>query len=461
MIQKIKLNAYDNMMIDFFRLINGCFVVLSQNSSFVKVLSVALKSIDLNSIKIYNSHNFEKFNINKDDLFYQHDFILFFIDYETDGYDNIYEIKKIKADFGGDNKIIALTTTIQKNKIIQMYEMGADNVIVKPISVNSLIQKIALTTTSNKKISDNVKNIKKLIGDGNFKRAHEVIDNILKDKSDSVVALMLKGDMAIKQNNFIEAEFFFKKAEAQSKLCFEPLKKLVKLYESIGEHEKKLKYLKKLEKISPLNFDRKIEIGETYIALDNENMAFENFDQSIKMVRKQNKSMISSVCMKIAKSIGDSKPDLKAIYIEQAIRAKGRKLAQEDVWMFNERGVCLRQNGDWEDAVVCYMDALKIAPLDGGLYYNLAMAFAQGKKYNKALINFKKALEVQPDIISRSANIGYNIAGVCLSLNKDQEAIRYLQKSIKIDPEFEKANKLLQKILKKKNEKILRQSDIR
>lgn len=421
-------------------------MVVSHDALFLKALKGAFKSLGLDYGSVFNKHTLDKAISDSKLLLNRYNQVVFFVEAAIDGFSNILTLRNINSIFGHKCKIIVVTAETEKNKIIQMFEMGADNVIVKPVSINSLIQKIALTLNPNNKLSKMVSEAKVLIQENSLNEANKIAEKILEEKPDSAIALILKGDIAIKKQDFDVAEAMFIKAGTQSKMYLEPLKKLAELYEQINDFEKKMEYLKKLDRLSPLNYERKIDIGQTYLQLDEEDLAKQNFDEAIKQVEKQAMDMVSSVLMRIAKTVGDSRPDLRSNYIARAISSKGTNLNRDDLWMFNEIGISLRQEGKWEEAIQYYKEGLAISPMDGGLYYNMGMAFAQGKQYYKALENFQKALASTPDIITQSGSIGYNIARVYLALNKHEDAAKHLKKSLEADPDFESSKKLLTKI---------------
>lgn len=441
-----KLSIYDKILTHYIKEARGCLMVVSHDSLFLKALKGAFKSLGLDYGSVFNKHNLDKAISDSKLLLKRYDHVVFFVEAAIDGFSNVLTLRNINSMFGHKCKIIVITAETEKNRIIQMYEMGADNVIVKPVSINSLIQKIALTLNPNNKLAKMVHEAKALIQENSLNEAEKIADKILEEKPDSAIALILKGDIAMKKQDFEKAETMFKKASTQSKMYLDPLKKLTELYGQMNDVEKKMEYLKKLDRLSPLNYERKIDIGQTYLQLDEEGLAKQNFDEAIKQVEKQAMDMVSSILMRIAKTVGETRPDLRSDYIARAIASKGSSLNRDDLWMFNEIGISLRQEGKWEEAIQYYKEGLSISPMDGGLYYNMGMAFAQGKQYYKSLENFQKALDSTPDIISQSGSIGYNIARVYLALNKHEDAAKHLKKSLKVDPNFENSKKLLAKI---------------
>lgn len=441
-----KLNIYDKILNYYIKDSKGCIMAVTPDPLFLKAMKGAFKTLGLDYNCVFNKHDLDKAIAESKQIMNRFKQILFFIESSIDGTSNVLAIKNIKSVFTHQYKVIMITGETERDKIIQMYEMGADNVIVKPVSINSLIQKIALTLNPNNNLAKMVHDAKSMIQENQLKDAEKIADSILKEKPDSAIAYILKGDIAQKRKQFDQAESHYLKASSHSKLYLEPLKKLAGLYEQIDDLEKRLEYLKKLDRLSPLNFERKIDIGQTYLLMDNQDQAKLNFDEALKQVEKQARDMVSATLMKIAKSVGKTNPEMSTEYISKAIKNKGKNLSRDDLWMFNEIGINLRQQGKWEEAIGYYKYGLEVSPMDAGLYYNMGMAYAQGRQYYKSIEHFQKALSSNPEILKQSPSIPYNIARVYTTLNKHDEAGRYLKKALEIDPGFESAKKLLAKI---------------
>ena len=130
-------------------------------------------------------------------------------------------------------------------------------------------------------------------------------------------------------------------------------------------------------------------------------------------------------------------------FITEAIEIKGESLSRDDLWMFNNRGILLRRQGLWKEAVENYRKALTVAPDDAGLHYNIGVAYADGKEYDRALQSFEKALEVDPSLIRQTPSVSYNIATAHHRCRNLPEARRYLTAALELDPNYEPAKRLL------------------
>ncbi|MFW6323627.1 MAG: tetratricopeptide repeat protein [Desulfovibrionales bacterium] len=71
---------------------------------------------------------------------------------------------------------------------------------------------------------------------------------------------------------------------------------------------------------------------------------------------------------------------------------------QQHKHLFNDFGINLRKNKMYTQAVEYYSRALKLTDDDENLHYNIARAFFERGKMEKAVHHLKKALELNPDL---------------------------------------------------------------
>ncbi len=441
-----KPNIYDQIFRHVFLEMKYCLSLVSQDVSFQRTLKATFKHLGLEQSHVFINHELTPAIAEARNNLKRFNGTLFFIEGQIGEKNNILEFTSLKSTFAEKCKLICLSNEVSRDTIVQIYEMGADNVIIKPASVNAIIQKTALTVKPNNKLSENIEKCQGQIEKGELEEAEETAEKILKEKPESAAGLMLKGDIRFYRNELEEAEKYYLRAAKQNKLYLKPLHKLVEVYQAQGDLENQLKYLKKLDNLSPLNHKRKIKLGETYIALDEDEEAQQYFEQAVRQVQKQAAGMVSSVLMQIAREVKESRPQMATEFMDRAIESKGELLNQEDLWMFNEMGIQLRQQGKWETAIEYYQRALKLAPMDGGLYYNLGMAYSQGKQHYKALQQFEKAMELYPEIVENSSHAAYQIARTHYNLQNNPQAEKYLKKALASDPKMQSAQQLLQKI---------------
>jgi tetratricopeptide (TPR) repeat protein len=70
---------------------------------------------------------------------------------------------------------------------------------------------------------------------------------------------------------------------------------------------------------------------------------------------------------------------------------------RNSIHIINRLGIAFRKMGRYDDAIAEYAKAIKIAPSDAHLYYNLAVALYSKKDYPRALMIVEKSLRLKPD----------------------------------------------------------------
>ena len=72
---------------------------------------------------------------------------------------------------------------------------------------------------------------------------------------------------------------------------------------------------------------------------------------------------------------------------------------QNSIHIINRLGIAFRKMGRYDDAIAEYAKAIKIAPSDSHLYYNLAVALYLKKDYPRALMIVERSLKLKSDFI--------------------------------------------------------------
>jgi tetratricopeptide (TPR) repeat protein len=374
--------------------------------------------------------------------------IIFLIEREFRGQSNIEFIKFLKLDFP-DVLVVILTTEIEREKLILLHELGASNYIIKPISVNTLLEKLATTIRPQTKIGQYIDKGKRLIFHGEFEKALKLANKVLEAKDDSAAGLMLKGDALKHLGRRKEAARAYLQASKAAKLYLEPIKKLVDFFKEENDPEEQLKYLQQLDKLSPLNVERKIDIGGLHMQMGNEEHAQKTFDEAVHLTHRQVAGMLSNVNKYIAEQCMSISPELAERYLRQSLDAKRHMLSKSDVETFNTLGLALRRQGKWQEAITEYEKAEEVAPQDENVLYNKALAFMDGKQPAKAKLALDKCLKINPHFADQLDTISYNIGTIYLINKEPQRAIGFFQNAMKLNPENEDARAMVNKIMEK------------
>lgn len=117
--------------------------------------------------------------------------------------------------------------------------------------------------------------------------------------------------------------------------------------------------------------------------------------------------------------------------------SEARKVEQQELsaqeWF--ERGYVFQQDKNFEEAIRCYDEAIKLQPALFEPYNNLGILLNELKHYDKAEATFRKAIELNPLHATAYSNFG----SLLYSLKRYDEAEATLRKAIKLNPLYTKA----------------------
>ncbi len=442
----VKLKQYENTVIDFLRKENGHIACASMDNTFLSVLrNTVNKQLAVTDDCVSSILDDAQIIKTIRDLSVKHKIILLFIERVFNDKETSYLIKQVKNAFA-NVKVIILTGETDRQRLVLLHEIGADNFISKPISINTLIEKIAFTIKPQGKIGKLIDSGKLCNSQGNFEQALKVARQILEMKPNSAAGNLVLGDAYRGMKKYDKAVEAYLGACDDAPMYLEPLKKLAELYGEKGEQEEQLRYLEKLDRLSPLNVERKVDMGGIHVDLGNEDRAEALFDSALKQAKKEAMTFIEEVTTKIAGIYTTKDPAKAETYYRKALEAKGNMLGKSDIKTFNQLGIALRKQGKWQEAVKEYQKAFKIAPSDENLMYNTAMAFAEGKDFKRACRYLDDCLTQAPDFYNRDSVIAYNIGLIYLKGKQLDKCRKALQASMDQDPNFESPRKLMESI---------------
>ncbi len=437
---------YDEDVRSFIQKRRGIFLILSPDQLFIKNLRATLVrhlQIKENCVRTIMGPDQLQKELKK--AVSESKNIVFFIEREFNGRPTTDLIQYIKNDFP-NMLIIVLTNEVAREKLVLLHEVGAENFITKPISPDTLIEKIAFTVRPRGQIGELIDAGKQFLELQQFERAIEVGKKVLEIKEDSPSGYILLGDAFRGLGKKDQALAAYTKASKSAKLYLEPLKRIALVHKETGNLQEEQKSLEQLDKLSPLNIERKVSMGANFLQLGQEEKAKQVFDTALKLANKEAVSAVGKVSRIIAEQCMKINPALSEHYLRQTLEAKGNFLDKSDIDTFNRLGITLRKQGRWEDAVTEYLKALKISPKDAGLYYNIAMAFTEGRNYKEASAHLVKAIKINPKIHNTSETICYNIAATFHRADQKDLALKYAQYALKMKPNFSKAITLVREL---------------
>lgn len=443
----MKNKQFDDDVREFITLQNGVFLVVSTDILFNKNLrGTLLRHLTIKDECVHNISTTEHLPKNIKQLRAKDHQILVFIERELGGRNTSDIIRYLKKDFVNDLYVVVLTTEVERDKLVLLHELGADNIITKPISPDTLIEKIAFTVKPRGQIGEYMDKGRQCLEMGDALEAAKIAKQVLDMKANSPSGLLLMGDALLAMGKKDEALRAYTKAEKGARLFLDPLKKIAALHHEEGNTLEELKFLERLDKLSPLNVDRKVDIGTGYIKLGEPDKAKAAFDMAVRIATKEALDTVSRVTQTIAVRCMESAPELSEQYLRQSLNTRKNMLDRSDIETFNRLGLMLRRQGKWQEAIVEYRKALKISPDDPGLYYNISMAYTEGRQYIEAYQFLDRALSLNPELWKNGEAVCYNIATVYRRYGKKNPALGYLKKALELNPGYDKAKALLQEM---------------
>lgn len=249
-----------------------------------------------------------------------------------------------------------------------------------------------------------------------------------KSQSNKSFALARKSDTLINQNRLSEAEQVIQEAINLDSSNYIAYNNLAILGIKTNSHPKKVvdAFTKSLT-INPYYATAFYNLTNFYYAKHDYSNAIIYSTKYLNLFRNgsDSNSHISHLYTIRAES-----RNLKGEYIEALLDSDSAlNYSTNSCWTYKERGSAYRQLHLYDDAIINYLKALDINPTYAQAYNGLAICQDEGKlDFNEAIINYTKAIELDP----KSGTYIYN-RGACLYDNGFKEKAR---------PDFIKADSL-------------------
>lgn len=353
-----------------------------------------------------------------------------------------YEFMRNVKNAFAEAKLLVVTNETTKADLSLLFEIGVDSVLTKPASTDTLVEKMAGAIKPHGKISQLVQEARRHLELGDTKAAVQVSESILSIKGNSPVALMLMGDAYLQEGRRDEALRSYESAHTSARLYLDPLKKLAEAHRETDD-DAYLAYLRKLDSISPLNIERKCEIGKVYVRRNDIERADNYFSAAIATARREAIAQVERVISEIAESVAENVPALAEKYYVQLLDMKGDDLTEADMVTFNRLGIALRRQGKWREAVDNYKKALTVSPTDERVLYNMGLAYADGALHRMAVGVYDQVLRNNPDFPKTAAVVAFNMASAYGQAKDAPMARKMLQAALEQNPEHAPSLKLL------------------
>ncbi len=438
-------SKFDQDLREFLDVQRGFLVMLSDDPLFVRTLrTTVLKTLNIKAdcLEVYQDSG-QALRSVRDHLGHKSP-VLVLADRLLRGTPTLEFLRGLKGAFS-EAKILVMTQETSKESLSQLYELGVDSVLTKPVSVDTLIEKMAGAIKPQGKISQLVQEAKRLLELGETAKVMQISQAILKAKANSPVALMLMGDALLIEGKRVEAIRVYEQAHEGATLYLEPLKKLASVHQGTDD-DNYLHYLKKLDVISPLNTERKCEIGKIYVRKKDMDKAETYFGEAIVNAQREASGYVERIVSDIAESLSETSPAMAEKYYFKILEMKGDNLTKEDMITFNRLGIALRKQGKWKEAIENYKKALTVVPDDERVLYNMGLAYADGQQHQMAVGCYEHVLHKDPEFHRTAAVVAFNIANSYHLAKQDEAARKYVLVALELDANHHAFKKLLSKL---------------
>lgn len=306
-----------------------------------------------------------------------------------------------------DLPFLMLTAEANEATVAEAGEVDVDGYILKPFTPKLIQEKIdkvleARDTPSPLETHLNVGQV--FLKSKQYDRAKEEFEAALKINPNSPRALLARGQLDEAQGRVDEALKRYEQAVKLSPNFLKARKALVRHYQDKGDLTKTLEHLRASVRISPRNLDSQVEFGRVLILKGRNDEAHEAFGKVIKLFKDD--------LPETARRVGE-------IYLETGLEAEAEEV---------------------------FLQGLATNPNDIHLYNRLGIAYRKQKKFKEAVENYKAALRIAPD----NEKLLYNLGRAFFEAEDRERSESAMRQALKLDPDFAEAEEFLTRVLKKK-----------
>lgn len=371
--------------------------------------------------------------------------LFLFIEYALDSELTVSYLRHVKPMYP-DMKVAVISRDINRERLFQFYEDGADSFLKKPASINSVIKKIAFMLKPRCEADALVCEGREHIRANRFEEAQAVAEQVLTRWPRHAAAMVVLGDAKKGLAKREEALSAYRQAEDLSCDYLEPLQKIAAMHCEDDNLCEALHYLCKLDDISPLNCSRKMRIAEMHFEQGDAAGAEKYFDQAIDAAREEALSAVGEMSLDIAEMASRFDPGMAAKYYRRSLELVKNSKSALTMSVYNRLGISLRKQGLWNEAIEAYGEAAKYSPEDENIQYNISLAYGEGQCYREAAEHMRNALALNPDLYRDNPNLAYSVGSTFARGDRPREAVKILTYLLEIAPGFQDAERLLREV---------------
>lgn len=263
-------------------------------------------------------------------------------------------------------------------------EWGAHCLLVKPFAQTSIEDKVQGVL---KKIKSSEEIIYRKITDATPEEAIATISRLEEKGFAGPKLCNIAGEKHLEAGDKEKAAERFHRAVVESEAAYlSALRNHAAVQEELGNLDEALTSLEKLDKLSPLDTERKIKLGELFLQSGMEEKGRTALDQALALARKMGKE--ATVRTKVESILAVTKfedPDIRTI-----------KENLNDLKLCNEVALRLRKEGKFDRAEACYDFILSHHPNHPAVMYNKAVLFLGQERYQDAILVLENTLANTP-----------------------------------------------------------------
>lgn len=366
---------------DYFK--NGSVLVVDDMANMRRTIKNILRNLGIDEEEILQANDGDTaLKMLRDE---KQNTIFVLLDWNMPRLPGIKVLKEMKEDEKLKNiPVLMVTAETNEEQIVQAAECDVKNYIIKPFVAGTLQEKM-MNVINPPEYLQWIKDGEELIKNGEYEKALTTLEGVLKTKPNSAGIRILMGNAYEKMNQNETAHKFYADAIKKNDHYLRAHDTFAEFLFKTGKKKEALHSLEEAAKLSPLNAERHIKIGD--LALETEG-DFEKANEAFKKAMRQNPEMAKDVAEVYLKN---GKPEEAEKLFRTALNQKA------NIHLYNRLGIALRHQKKWQEAIEEYEKALKVEPRNDTLYYNMGMAYMDGAKKEEAVQRFKKALEINPN----------------------------------------------------------------
>lgn len=270
-------------------------------------------------------------------------------------------------------------------------EWGASDFVIKPFSMEMFISRVkSVLKSMGEQSSQIIRKADELRREGNPEAALDILEQAENHGKLSLARITnIKGECLVDAGKLEQATQEFKKAMAISNIFTAAYKNHANVNMQLGNLDKAIKSLEHVDSVSPMDSERALLIGSTFIKMGEKEKGKQYLDCVLRKcpLEKRNELQKKFATMYIS----------NGMYGEAEEAFSNILNTDDDAEAFNQLGIALRQQRKYEEAEQCYIRALKVYPKNPVILYNLAVLYVASNNLDRAAKYLDKAIDIKPD----------------------------------------------------------------